>query len=328
MLHAAGLVHGDLKPRNLVRVNNEFVLIDFDASLKEGGEMAKVSASSFCPPEVARTLYLVPGDEEPISPGGRPLDSRSRGTVARPRNLGSAKGSQNLARRLDSHDAPKVVRLPGRQHLERRMKSPASGLNLLAMAKAERKRPTKGGGATQSEGSSAELENDGRSSMPSFGRSSMTSASPTNRSSRHGSMARVVDPAMRLNLHLAFEVGSVISSTHKPGTVVTEHLLHSLEAYGKKVPAMKFSYDVWSFGVILWIAVMNRDLHADVSRSTGDIDSTESMKKLINWDGLPASLEDKVLEKYGERATSTESTRKLAWRALDLIKWCLQKNPK
>ena len=277
VVHGAGLVHGDLQPRKIVRMRNEFVLLNFDASVLSGEPAVEAGASAFCPPEVARILYIVPSDdsETKVRVNSRSLDEKG--------------GLRS-----------KVLRLPGRKQLEKRMQGAMSCMDLLALVKEEPQ--VKGSALNQQEGK------------------------------RRGSLARVPDSYL-LNMSgsgfgakgkfsFAQATASVNSSVNlKGGTVVTEHVMASIDS--NCYPIMDFSYDVWSFGVMLWIAVMNTDLHADVSKSTGDIDSTESMQKLIDWEGLPASLEDKVLRKYGEKSGSTESTRRLAWRALDLMKWCV-----
>lgn len=59
-----GVVHGDVKPRNIIRAGSAYKLIDFDASVKLGDSVGtdKVS-TAYCPPELARILF-VPNQSE------------------------------------------------------------------------------------------------------------------------------------------------------------------------------------------------------------------------------------------------------------------------
>eukprot|EP01030_Chromulinospumella_sphaerica_P034303 gene34303-biopygen7317 len=51
-VHSKGVIHADLKPLNLVRVNGDWKLIDFDACCRIGVDHTGLkSSSAFCPPE-------------------------------------------------------------------------------------------------------------------------------------------------------------------------------------------------------------------------------------------------------------------------------------
>ena len=69
-LHASGVVHGDVKPRNVVRAGAAMVLIDMDAAGPAGAPVASKSSSAFAPPELARALIAAarPGREEKATP--------------------------------------------------------------------------------------------------------------------------------------------------------------------------------------------------------------------------------------------------------------------
>lgn len=51
-VHTEGWVHGDIKPRNVVRVGGLYKLIDFDAAVRAGAPLSRTS-SAYAPPEVA-----------------------------------------------------------------------------------------------------------------------------------------------------------------------------------------------------------------------------------------------------------------------------------
>lgn len=55
-LHARGTLHGDVKPRNAVRVGNEYFIIDMDASVPLGAPLSEKRSTAFIPPEVALAL--------------------------------------------------------------------------------------------------------------------------------------------------------------------------------------------------------------------------------------------------------------------------------
>jgi hypothetical protein len=55
-LHHRGILHGDIKPRNVVRVGAHFKLIDMDAAVTIGSPGAVKLSTAFAPPEVAAVL--------------------------------------------------------------------------------------------------------------------------------------------------------------------------------------------------------------------------------------------------------------------------------
>ena len=64
-LHGAGVVHGDLKPRNVVRFPDRWRLIDLDSACAIGAPFGpKAPSTGYCPPEMARPLLLLHGDDE------------------------------------------------------------------------------------------------------------------------------------------------------------------------------------------------------------------------------------------------------------------------
>ncbi len=63
-LHASGVVHGDVKPRNVVRAGAAMVLIDMDAAGPAGAPVARKSSSAFAPPELASSILSAAGAEE------------------------------------------------------------------------------------------------------------------------------------------------------------------------------------------------------------------------------------------------------------------------
>ena len=50
-IHSKGIIHGDIKPLNIVRIGGEMKLIDFDASAKIGEPCCYKWSSAFLPPE-------------------------------------------------------------------------------------------------------------------------------------------------------------------------------------------------------------------------------------------------------------------------------------
>lgn len=66
MLHANGVVHGDIKPKNIVRVDREFRLIDFDMAFRPGAldgtvpvphaDKTKLSGSTAYAPELMQWM--------------------------------------------------------------------------------------------------------------------------------------------------------------------------------------------------------------------------------------------------------------------------------
>ncbi|KAF0697593.1 Aste57867_11731 [Aphanomyces stellatus] len=55
-LHAQGFVHGDLKKLNVLRVQNELKLIDFDAAVRVGQPLGAKYSSGILPPEMFESL--------------------------------------------------------------------------------------------------------------------------------------------------------------------------------------------------------------------------------------------------------------------------------
>jgi serine/threonine protein kinase len=69
-LHAHRVVHGDVKPRNVVRAGAPPVmaLIDMDAAAALGAPVAPKSSSAFAPPELARALLAAADAETGVVP--------------------------------------------------------------------------------------------------------------------------------------------------------------------------------------------------------------------------------------------------------------------
>ena len=61
-LHSRGLVHGDVKPRNVVRINGSWKLIDLDAAAPQGKPVGRKYSSGFSPPELAQLIFNKDGD--------------------------------------------------------------------------------------------------------------------------------------------------------------------------------------------------------------------------------------------------------------------------
>eukprot|EP00505_MAST-04D_sp_SCG-Rhode-Island_P000583 Stramenopile-MAST_4_protein_583 len=61
-LHEKGLVHGDIKPRNIVRVVDQWKLIDLDASASIGDPIGRKYSSGYSPPELAKMLFTKNGE--------------------------------------------------------------------------------------------------------------------------------------------------------------------------------------------------------------------------------------------------------------------------
>ncbi len=61
-MHENGLVHGDVKPRNIVRIMGEYKLIDLDAAEKIGQPIGRKYSSAFAPPELAKLLFTKNGE--------------------------------------------------------------------------------------------------------------------------------------------------------------------------------------------------------------------------------------------------------------------------
>jgi hypothetical protein len=61
------IVHGDFKPRNVVRINGHLKLIDFDASVTDGEELTEKCSSGYIPPELARSKFVIKDTEEELN---------------------------------------------------------------------------------------------------------------------------------------------------------------------------------------------------------------------------------------------------------------------
>jgi serine/threonine protein kinase len=59
-LHAAGLVHGDVKPRNIVRVDSHYKLIDMGAAVHVGQPVGLKLSTAYTAPEIALSLVASP----------------------------------------------------------------------------------------------------------------------------------------------------------------------------------------------------------------------------------------------------------------------------
>eukprot|EP00808_Paulinella_micropora_P011974 g61379.t1 len=55
-LHRRHLVHGDIKPNNIIRIGNKFVLIDFDAAAEFGKHVGVKYSTSYCEPQLAAVV--------------------------------------------------------------------------------------------------------------------------------------------------------------------------------------------------------------------------------------------------------------------------------
>eukprot|EP00808_Paulinella_micropora_P030475 g68739.t1 len=66
-LHLCGMVHGDLKPNNVVTLDGagKWALIDFDASAQFGDEVGLKYSSAYCPPELASVIAQFPETSTP-----------------------------------------------------------------------------------------------------------------------------------------------------------------------------------------------------------------------------------------------------------------------
>ena len=61
-LHAKGVVHGDLKQRNILRRGTgDWILCDMDAAAKVGSEIGSKTSSAYAPPELAKFKYTDSG---------------------------------------------------------------------------------------------------------------------------------------------------------------------------------------------------------------------------------------------------------------------------
>ena len=61
-MHDKGLIHGDIKPRNVVRVDDVWKLIDLDAAALKGEPIGRKYSSGYFPPELAKLLFTRSGE--------------------------------------------------------------------------------------------------------------------------------------------------------------------------------------------------------------------------------------------------------------------------
>mmetsp|Transcript_39257 Transcript_39257/g.58313 ORF Transcript_39257/g.58313 Transcript_39257/m.58313 type:complete len:130 (-) Transcript_39257:16-405(-) len=56
-LHTHRTIHGDIKPRNIIRAKGDLKLIDLDAAVEEGGSLTEKFSGAFLPPSIAREKF-------------------------------------------------------------------------------------------------------------------------------------------------------------------------------------------------------------------------------------------------------------------------------
>jgi serine/threonine protein kinase len=79
VLHASGVIHGDVKPRNLVRFGADYKIIDFDASCRIAREYSgSKHSSAFVPPELVRANLSVKSFRGSVGEQIVPVDSRGQ----------------------------------------------------------------------------------------------------------------------------------------------------------------------------------------------------------------------------------------------------------
>jgi serine/threonine protein kinase len=79
VMHASGVIHGDVKPRNLVRFGADYKIIDFDASCRIGLEYSgSKHSSAFVPPELVRSNLSVKSFRGSVGQQLVPVDSRGQ----------------------------------------------------------------------------------------------------------------------------------------------------------------------------------------------------------------------------------------------------------
>eukprot|EP00457_Paulinella_chromatophora_P000280 gb/GEZN01000280.1/.p1 GENE.gb/GEZN01000280.1/~~gb/GEZN01000280.1/.p1 ORF type:complete len:1722 (-),score=262.54 gb/GEZN01000280.1/:13-5178(-) len=64
-LHGKGMVHGDMKPNNVVWVDGEWRVIDFDAAAKIGDRVGVKYSTSYCEPQLAAVVARSPDTQNP-----------------------------------------------------------------------------------------------------------------------------------------------------------------------------------------------------------------------------------------------------------------------
>ena len=60
-MHSKGLIHGDLKPRNMLRIDGRWKLIDLDAATPIGGKLGVKVSTGYNPPELGRLVFRPAG---------------------------------------------------------------------------------------------------------------------------------------------------------------------------------------------------------------------------------------------------------------------------
>ena len=88
-LHFNGVVHGDFKPRNTVRIHGDMKLIDFDAAVEIGGNLTEKCSSAYIPPELARTRFTPTEDKDEVDKHIQALEKE----LVRPRDSGCKRSS-------------------------------------------------------------------------------------------------------------------------------------------------------------------------------------------------------------------------------------------
>ena len=58
VLHTLGVVHGDLKQRNIIRRDEKLLLCDMDAAARVGARVGAKTSTAYCPPELACVRFV------------------------------------------------------------------------------------------------------------------------------------------------------------------------------------------------------------------------------------------------------------------------------
>ena len=117
-MHEKGLVHGDIKPRNIVRVVDQWKLIDMDAAASIGDPIGRKYSSGYSPPELAKMLFTKNGESsntvqeapsQAVLPPQPPKESSSRKsfrteTKLKMLSIGSFKKRKLLAEAKETFD--------------------------------------------------------------------------------------------------------------------------------------------------------------------------------------------------------------------------------